>query len=92
MFQDCPFYDSHDLQKKIHNDKKETMDPFQVWLPAMTTHTKSIAGGHWWAIEKPITAHDLKSVYTLAFVGGMGRLEEWAAVELDETGGDSAEG
>ena len=40
------------------------MDPFQVWLPAMATHTKSIAGGHWWAIENPITAHDLKSVYT----------------------------
>ena len=40
------------------------MDPFQVWLPAMATHTKSIAGGHWWAIAKPITAHDLKSVYT----------------------------
>ena len=39
------------------------MDPFQVWLPAMATHTKSIAGGHWWAIENPITAHDLKSVY-----------------------------
>ena len=40
------------------------LDPFQVWLPAMATHTKSIAGGHWWAIEKPITAHDLKSVYS----------------------------
>ena len=42
--------------------KSSCMDPFQVWLPAMATHTKSIAGGHWWAIENPITAHDLKSV------------------------------
>ena len=22
------------------------LDPFQVWLPSMETHTKSIAGGH----------------------------------------------
>ena len=31
----------------------------------MATHTKSIAGGHWWAIslENPVTAHDLKLVY-----------------------------
>ena len=29
----------------------------------MATHTKSIAGGHWWAIDNPIAAHDLKSVY-----------------------------
>ena len=40
-----------------------SMDPFQVWPLSMATHTKSIAGGHWWAIENPITAHDLKSVY-----------------------------
>ena len=43
----------------------KAMDPFQVWLPSMATHTKSIAGGHWWAIENPITAHDLKSVYNI---------------------------
>ena len=39
-----------------------SMDPFQVWPTSMSTHTKSIARGHWWAIENPITAHDLKSV------------------------------
>ena len=44
------------------------MDPFQVWLPAMATHTKSITGGHWWAIENPITAHDLKSVYRVTIL------------------------
>ena len=51
-----------------------SMDPFQVWLPAMATHTKSIAGGHWWAKENLITAHDLKSVYTMMQVG---RTRSW---------------
>ena len=45
-----------------------SMDPFQVWLPAIATHTKSITGGHWWAIENPITAHDLKSVYIISTI------------------------
>ena len=44
-------------------DWHDHMDPFQVWPLSMATHTKSIAGGHWWAIENRITAHDLKSVY-----------------------------
>ena len=38
------------------------MDPLQVCPPSMATHTKSIVGGHWWAMENPITACDLKSV------------------------------
>ena len=39
------------------------MDPFQIWPLSMATHTKSIAGRHRWAMENPITAHDLKLVY-----------------------------
>ena len=37
--------------------------PFQVRLPLTAMHTKSVAGGHWWATENPNNRRRLDPVW-----------------------------